>query len=80
METTNEKDLVIGGKELFNTLYIGKIFHEGQWKIGKVFPPTSIYKGLRIWNRRNKVQVFQDFEILKYLDNPIYNVDVRTIN
>ncbi|GJQ81217.1 hypothetical protein Trydic_g20436 [Trypoxylus dichotomus] len=43
------KDLVIGGFEVGTTLYIGKVFHQGVWKVGKVFPASSAYRGFRGW-------------------------------
>nr|XP_022904426.1 uncharacterized protein LOC111416602 [Onthophagus taurus] len=40
---------VPGGFEIGRTLYIGKIFHQNEWKIGKVFPKIETkYPGLRV--------------------------------
>ncbi|GJQ78246.1 hypothetical protein Trydic_g2574 [Trypoxylus dichotomus] len=67
----NLDDLVVGGIEAGGYLYIGKIFHEGEWKICKVFPSSSEYKGLRGWYRNNSYFVANDFQVLKYKANPI---------
>ncbi|GJQ68813.1 hypothetical protein Trydic_g19801 [Trypoxylus dichotomus] len=66
---TEEKlqDYVIGGVEDGSTLYIGKVFHEGEWKIGKVFPRSSGWKGLRIWYNGGDKYVTPDFQLLKRL-------------
>lgn len=76
---TNEKlsDYVVGGTEDGSTLYIGKVFHEGQWKIGKVFPPSSQWKGLRVWYNSGDKYATDDFQILKYAPNHIDVFDVR---
>lgn len=59
-------ELVVGGSELNNTLYIGRTFNEGEWRIGKVFPPTHEFKGLRVWNQNGGRFVTDNFDILKY--------------
>ncbi|GJQ78249.1 hypothetical protein Trydic_g2577 [Trypoxylus dichotomus] len=62
------KNLVIGGFEDNSTLYIGKIFHQGEWKVSKVFPASSAWKGFRGWFSNNgTTYVAHDFEILKYV-------------
>lgn len=60
------EDLVVGGMELDTTLYIGKAYHAGEIKIGKVFPPTHEFKGLRLWTQSNGTYVTETFEVLKY--------------
>ncbi|GJQ68819.1 hypothetical protein Trydic_g19807 [Trypoxylus dichotomus] len=72
------KDYVIGGTEDGSTLYIGKIFHEGEWKIGKVFPPSSRWKGLRVWYNNGDKYVTDDFQILKYTTQLAHIFSVRT--
>ncbi|KAI4454292.1 hypothetical protein MML48_9g00012273 [Holotrichia oblita] len=76
---TTEKlsDYVIGGTEGGSTLYIGKVFHEGQWKIGKVFPPSSQWKGLRVWYNNGDLYRIEDFQILKYSPHLVNQFDVR---
>ncbi|GJQ78247.1 hypothetical protein Trydic_g2575 [Trypoxylus dichotomus] len=64
------ENLVVGGVESGSYLYIGKIFNEGEWKICKVFPPSSEYKGLRGWNRNNTQLFSDDFQVLKYKAHP----------
>nr|XP_022899746.1 uncharacterized protein LOC111413119 [Onthophagus taurus] len=60
--------LVRGGWENGYRLYIGKIFHEGDWKIGKIFPPGSGLQGLRIWYNNGPEYVSLDFQVLLYED------------
>ncbi|GJQ79853.1 hypothetical protein Trydic_g18302, partial [Trypoxylus dichotomus] len=60
------EDLVVGGMELNNTLYIGKTFDAGEWKMGKVFPPTHQFKGLRVWSADGGRYVTENFQVLKY--------------
>ncbi|KAK9745146.1 Protein of unknown function (DUF3421) [Popillia japonica] len=67
-------DLVRGGIENNNILYIGKVFHEGQWKIGKVYPTFHNLRGLRIWTSSGDVHVAHDFQILTYIDRPAFDV------
>ncbi|GJQ72154.1 hypothetical protein Trydic_g3248 [Trypoxylus dichotomus] len=54
--------LVRGGIEEGQILYIGKIFHEGQWKVGKVFPGFHNLRGLRIWTNSGGHHVASDFQ------------------
>ncbi|KRT84882.1 hypothetical protein AMK59_2754 [Oryctes borbonicus] len=61
------QDYVVGGVEDGSKLYIGKVFHEGEWKIGKVFPGTSRWKGLRIWYNSGDKYITEDFQLLKKL-------------
>ncbi|KAI4464727.1 hypothetical protein MML48_3g00012080 [Holotrichia oblita] len=63
-------DMVVGGFEVNNTLYIGKIFHEGEWKIGRVFPPPYWLPGLTVWYNNGKQYITHDFQILRYLGKP----------
>lgn len=65
--------MVIGGFEAGNTLYVGRVFHEGEWKIGRVFPPPCQTKGLVVWYNDGRQYVTSDFQILKYLGKPILN-------
>ncbi|XP_022906611.1 uncharacterized protein [Onthophagus taurus] len=55
---------IVGGFEVGHTLYIGKVFHQGQWKIGKVFPPHAEHTGLRVWWNDGNNYAPQDFQIL----------------
>ncbi|XP_022908628.1 uncharacterized protein [Onthophagus taurus] len=55
---------VVGGFEIGYTLYIGKVFHEGEWKIGKVFPPNAKYTGLTVWRDDGNSYPTHDFQIL----------------
>lgn len=65
------EDAVVGGIESDSLLYIGRIFHEGVFKIGKVFPPSSPFSGFRGWYNFNDTQYkTDDFEILKYKSLP----------
>nr|XP_022910671.1 uncharacterized protein LOC111421722 [Onthophagus taurus] len=58
------ENCVIGGYEGDRLLFIGKIFHDGEWKIGKVFPPSNDRNGLRIWTKEGIAFRTQDFQIL----------------
>nr|BCK60282.1 allo A subunit gamma2 [Trypoxylus dichotomus] len=62
------KNLVVGGYESNSTLYIGKVFLQGEWQVSKVFPASSKWKGYRGWYANNDT-LYQtdDFEILKYI-------------
>ncbi|KAI4464728.1 hypothetical protein MML48_3g00012081 [Holotrichia oblita] len=60
-------DMVVGGFEVGNTLYIGRTFHEGEWKIGKVFPPPYYLHGLTVWYNDGRQYITHDFQILRYL-------------
>ncbi|KAK9752082.1 Protein of unknown function (DUF3421) [Popillia japonica] len=47
-------------------LFIGKAFHEGECKIGKVIPMPNTYKGLWVWyNADGQPARFDEFYILK---------------
>nr|BCK60274.1 allo A subunit alpha [Trypoxylus dichotomus] len=62
------KNLVVGGYELDSTLYIGKVFLQGEWQVSKVFPASSQYKGYRGWYPiSGEAYQTDDFEILKYV-------------
>lgn len=64
-------NVIKGGYQDGYDLFIGKAFHEGQWKIGKVVPKENTFnKGLQIWNQHNMCTVIQDFQILKYSNDP----------
>nr|XP_022909077.1 uncharacterized protein LOC111420334 [Onthophagus taurus] len=58
------KKCIPGGYEDGSKLYIGKVFHEEEWKIGKVFPITSEWKGLRVWWNSGQTYTPQYFEVL----------------
>ncbi|GJQ72841.1 hypothetical protein Trydic_g1490 [Trypoxylus dichotomus] len=46
-------NIVKGGFQSKYNLYIGKAYHMGEWKIGKVVPKVmENVKGLQIWNQR----------------------------
>nr|BCK60276.1 allo A subunit beta [Trypoxylus dichotomus]BCK60277.1 allo A subunit beta [Trypoxylus dichotomus] len=61
------KNLVLGGYESNSNIYIGKVFLEGEWQVGKVFPASSQFKGYRGWYLSNDT-LYQtdDFQVLKY--------------
>ncbi|GJQ73019.1 hypothetical protein Trydic_g1654 [Trypoxylus dichotomus] len=61
------KNTIIGGfyKNDFN-YFIGKIYHDGEWKVGKVIPIESPSKGLIVWNSDGKAVSFSKFHLLKY--------------
>lgn len=62
----------MGGLESNSTLYIGKAFYDGEWKIGKVFPTDSEYKGFKTWNNTDgSFRSLDDFQVLKYKEHPI---------
>lgn len=69
-------NLVRGGIEGGQTLYIGKVFHAGQWKIGKVYPSNHQLRGLRIWTASGGLHVAHDFQILKYIPQDNF-IDLR---
>ncbi|GJQ72997.1 hypothetical protein Trydic_g1634 [Trypoxylus dichotomus] len=48
------------------SLYIGKAFHQGEWKIGKVVDITQIIKGLWVWNTEGESINLREFHLLKY--------------
>ncbi|GJQ73002.1 hypothetical protein Trydic_g1639 [Trypoxylus dichotomus] len=63
-------NVVRGGYQLddgsqFN-LFIGKAFHENEWKVGKVVEITHRWKGIWLWDRNGKSINLQEFYILKY--------------
>lgn len=60
--------MVAGGFEKGIVTYIGKVFHEGEWKIGKVFPPPHHFHGLHVWRNGGGKTVMREFDILRYLD------------
>ncbi|KRT84356.1 hypothetical protein AMK59_1752 [Oryctes borbonicus] len=47
-------------------LFIGKAFHEGEWKIGKVFDIMHKWKGLWLWDANGKSNNLREFYLLKY--------------
>lgn len=63
------KDAVKGGYQ-FNIdshLYIGKAFHEGEWKISKVYSiGNHMTKGLCTWDSHGKQTCVLKFHLLKY--------------
>ncbi|KAI4454298.1 hypothetical protein MML48_9g00009568 [Holotrichia oblita] len=60
------ESMVIGGFEDNVLTYIGRIFHENQWKIGKVFPPPHPLQGLNVWTENEGRYITPDFEILQH--------------
>lgn len=47
--------------------FIGKLFHEGVWKAGKVIPHEHRNKGFYIWNNTDgKTVKLTQFHMLKY--------------
>ncbi|GJQ73020.1 hypothetical protein Trydic_g1655 [Trypoxylus dichotomus] len=61
------KNTIIGGfyKNDFN-YFIGKIYHDGEWKVSKVIPIENRSKGLRAWDSAGKGVSFSKFHLLKY--------------
>ncbi|KAK9711951.1 Protein of unknown function (DUF3421) [Popillia japonica] len=59
------KNAVVGGYQDGYNLYVGKAYHEGEWKIGKVVPKHNPYKGLQVWNRCGSCEIISSFDILK---------------
>ncbi|KAK9711954.1 Protein of unknown function (DUF3421) [Popillia japonica] len=59
------KNVVVGGYQDGYNLYVGKAYHEGEWKIGKVVPKHNPYKGLQVWNRCGYCEIIPKFDILK---------------
>ncbi|KAK9720500.1 hypothetical protein QE152_g22069 [Popillia japonica] len=69
-DTSDNK--VAGGIEGGILLFIGRIFHEGVWKISKIIPPSSEFRGFKVWNNLNGTQYnSDDFQILKYKKHAI---------
>ncbi|GJQ71935.1 hypothetical protein Trydic_g3044 [Trypoxylus dichotomus] len=60
------KNVIKGGSQDGYDLFIGKAFHEGDWKIGKVVPRTNPYKGLQVWNEYDACAIIRNFHILKF--------------
>lgn len=54
--------------EFFKPLFIGRVFHENEWKIGKVVRMGSPVKGLWIWNQAGNGERMIYFDILRYND------------
>lgn len=56
----NQMENVVKGGYIGINLFIGKIFTDDEWKIGKVAPFESPDKGIHIWNQENKWVTFFD--------------------
>ncbi|KRT85010.1 hypothetical protein AMK59_2383 [Oryctes borbonicus] len=60
-------NIVKGGFEDGCNLYIGKAYHKGEWKIGKVYPKEKRgLIGLRLWKDGGERDGVFAFSILKY--------------
>ncbi|KAK5641168.1 hypothetical protein RI129_009715 [Pyrocoelia pectoralis] len=57
--------LLPGGTETETTLYIGRVIHEMELEIGKVYPNFSPYKGLAL-PHNGKQATYDTFEVLAY--------------
>lgn len=60
---------VVGGYQLNvkEHLYIGKAFHEGEWKVGRVVRiDFGADKGLWVWNSAGEQVGIKQFHLLKY--------------
>ncbi|GJQ73005.1 hypothetical protein Trydic_g1642 [Trypoxylus dichotomus] len=55
----------IDGESQF-PLYIGKAFHDNEWKIGKVVDIFHRWKGLWVWDRDGITLNLQEFYMMKY--------------
>ncbi|XP_022900666.1 uncharacterized protein [Onthophagus taurus] len=55
------------------TYYVGRAFHENQWRIGTVYSPAM--KIFYTWNNDRTVRQLNHYEILTYItpDNMVYN-------
>lgn len=60
-----ENAVVRGCKDGCN-LYIGKSYHDGEWKIGTVFAKEGPHKGLHIQDCFGVSHIIFKFDILKY--------------
>nr|XP_022907591.1 uncharacterized protein LOC111419068 [Onthophagus taurus] len=71
LKPTFLQNCVIGGGAYYYNrgvkVYIGKIFHEGQWKIGKVFGLDVKQPGLKVWWNNGRTYWAKDFQILRKL-------------
>lgn len=47
-------------------IFIVKIFHEGEWKVGKVISPLHVYKGIWVWTSVGGTNTLMEFQLLKY--------------
>lgn len=57
--------LVVGGTETETILYIGRVNHEMEIQVGKIYPSFSQYKGLAI-PHSGKEAHYNSFEVLAY--------------
>lgn len=60
------KDAVKGGYQDTYNLYIGRTYHEEEYKVGKVIPLYHKEKGLRIWDKLDRSIKVLQFDLLKY--------------
>ncbi|GJQ72994.1 hypothetical protein Trydic_g1631 [Trypoxylus dichotomus] len=51
--------------EIKHWLFIGRIFDDDEWKIGKVIPMNQKDSGLIVWDRDTGIKRFEVFEMLK---------------
>lgn len=58
---------VEGGYQDNFVVYIGRAYHEGEWKIGKVLPKHIPTGGLQVWDKAGQCAIITEFEILKYI-------------
>ncbi|KAF2895267.1 hypothetical protein ILUMI_10905 [Ignelater luminosus] len=73
--------LVIGGTEAGYVLNIGRVNHEMQTVIGKVFAHHTPFRGLSIPNKQNEA-IYQTYEILTYncdLNRYLGNITYATV-
>lgn len=63
-------------KDPNSDIFIGKIFHENEWKIGKVVPMGVQHQGIWIWNQAGQGVTASPFYLLKYnstvLDDSVF--------
>ncbi|KAF2883236.1 hypothetical protein ILUMI_22941 [Ignelater luminosus] len=57
--------LVVGGMEKENTLYIGRIYHDRKTRIGKVYDSHTSREGLLVPYKGKEIE-FMSFEVLAY--------------
>lgn len=62
------RNAVLGGfHNDIQNVFIGKVLHEGVWKVGKVLPMENSHKGLLVWNDVDGQSVHvKQFHMLKY--------------
>lgn len=62
------KNVVKGGyrEDVGDDLYIGKVMHEGDWKVSKAFAWNYRSPGLWVWDQNGEGVNIKEFDVLKY--------------